>query len=323
MQQFTNILLYLNKRTEKNPALFRACELAKINGAKLSVIDVIEDTPNKTVFVASPNQLEIRARDIRDVWNLKAQDRLQELANLTAPYREQGVEVAFNVLRGFHFVEIIREVLRKKHDLLIKNAEGPGGIGESLFGTTDTRLIRKCPTPLWIIKPSHYKPYHRILAAVDPDLEDDARNTLNDAILGLATAVTKMDNSELNVIHCWNIFKDYNLYGTYQGMHMQLVKLSRQERNRRKQRLLDLVAKHSTDGVQAKPFIFKKEAKDFIPRFASKRKVELVVMGTVCRTGIQGFLIGNTAETVLPRLDCSLLVVKPHGFVSPVTLEDD
>ena len=45
-------------------------------------------------------------------------------------------------------------------------------------------------------------------------------------------------------------------------------------------------------------------------------------MGTLCRTGIAGFFIGNTAETVLADVHCSVLTVKPQGFVTPVALED-
>jgi universal stress protein E len=33
---------------------------------------------------------------------------------------------------------------------------------------------------------------------------------------------------------------------------------------------------------------------------------------------IAGFVIGNTAENVLRELRCSLLALKPNGFVSPV-----
>ena len=49
--------------------------------------------------------------------------------------------------------------------------------------------------------------------------------------------------------------------------------------------------------------------------------IDLVVMGTVARAGIAGMLIGNTAERVLRKLPCSVLTVKPDGFVSPVRLD--
>ncbi len=41
-------------------------------------------------------------------------------------------------------------------------------------------------------------------------------------------------------------------------------------------------------------------------------------LGTVGRSGIRGLLPGNTAEKVLDTCDCSILTVKPEGFVSPI-----
>jgi hypothetical protein len=32
--------------------------------------------------------------------------------------------------------------------------------------------------------------------------------------------------------------------------------------------------------------------------------------------------MGNTAESILNQLDCSVLAVKPQGFVTPVILEE-
>jgi len=56
-----------------------------------------------------------------------------------------------------------------------------------------------------------------------------------------------------------------------------------------------------------------------IPAFAEKKKVDLIVMGTLARAGVEGLLIGNTAEKILSRIDCSVLALKPEGFVSPIT----
>ena len=64
----------------------------------------------------------------------------------------------------------------------------------------------------------------------------------------------------------------------------------------------------------------KGEAALVIPKLAHQKQVDLIVMGTVCRTGIAGFFIGNTAEKILQDVDCSVLTVKPEGFVSPVTV---
>jgi universal stress protein E len=62
-------------------------------------------------------------------------------------------------------------------------------------------------------------------------------------------------------------------------------------------------------------------AKTMIPTSAARLSADLVVMGTVARTGISGFIIGNTAEAILDQLTCSVLAVKPPGFTTPVKLD--
>jgi nucleotide-binding universal stress UspA family protein len=64
--------------------------------------------------------------------------------------------------------------------------------------------------------------------------------------------------------------------------------------------------------------LIKGEPADAIVQFVAERAVDLVVMGTVARTGIQGMLMGNTAESALQRLRCSVLAVKPRGFRAPI-----
>ena len=63
------------------------------------------------------------------------------------------------------------------------------------------------------------------------------------------------------------------------------------------------------------------EAGALIPELALAKAIDLIVMGTVSRAGIAGLLIGNTAEKVLQQVDCSMLTVKPEGFVTPVKLD--
>jgi universal stress protein E len=49
-------------------------------------------------------------------------------------------------------------------------------------------------------------------------------------------------------------------------------------------------------------------------------RADLVVMGTIARTGISGLIIGNTAESILDQLTCSVLAIKPPGFSTPLKL---
>ena len=55
-----------------------------------------------------------------------------------------------------------------------------------------------------------------------------------------------------------------------------------------------------------------------IPELVKQQDIDLIVMGTIARTGIPGMLMGNTAECLLHRVGCSILAIKPDGYFSPV-----
>ena len=58
-----------------------------------------------------------------------------------------------------------------------------------------------------------------------------------------------------------------------------------------------------------------------IPEVARAKDTQLIVMGTVSRTGVSGLLISPTAERILGQVDCAVLAVKPDGFETPVQLK--
>ncbi|MEW8584193.1 MAG: universal stress protein, partial [Candidatus Thiodiazotropha sp.] len=62
----------------------------------------------------------------------------------------------------------------------------------------------------------------------------------------------------------------------------------------------------------------KGEPSTVIHQISDRLNADLIVMGTVGRSGIPGLFIGNTAEEVLQNTRASILAVKPPSFVSPV-----
>ena len=76
-------------------------------------------------------------------------------ANLTswpAQPRSAGVPVGARLLFGEPALEIIRQVLGERHDLVIKPAEEHHGVTDAPFGNTDMELMRRCPCPVWVLK---------------------------------------------------------------------------------------------------------------------------------------------------------------------------
>jgi universal stress protein E len=60
---------------------------------------------------------------------------------------------------------------------------------------------------------------------------------------------------------------------------------------------------------------------DVLARGASALEVDILVLGCIARSGVQRLLLGNTAERLIYRVPCDLLLVKPAGFASDIERE--
>ena len=164
--------------------------------------------------------------------------------------------------------------------------------------------------------------FDRILAAVDPAPADDAaRDRLNRMVLDLAAGMAERDRAELHVAHAWYLPEEHALrHGRYtSGRQEEIDRMVDRERDRAQDRLLRLLA-HYPQVPKANSHLLKGNPGDVIADYARARHVDLIVMGTVGRTGLAGFIMGNTAETILRSVTCSVIAVKPEGFETPVTL---
>ena len=200
MKRFKNILCAVEPREECQPVLERAVALAENNQASLTVIDVTERV---TAGIGMPEGGPISA----DLQDAIVSEHAQWLETLVEPYRKR-LKIQTKVLVGIHFLEIIREVLRHKHDLLVKIPENQDWLNR-FFGSDDMHLLRKCPCPVWLIKPTVKKPYRRILAAVDVDDADspsglESRHILNQQILEMASSLALSDFAELHIAFAWH-----------------------------------------------------------------------------------------------------------------------
>jgi|GEM_PF-203119 len=311
MKHFKNILLVSKEGTNGKKALEKAVDVAKRNKARLTVVRVIERLPHDL------QMLKTSLRGI-DIQKLVIQEHLKQLNDAIAPFKKKDIQVNANVLIGKPFIEITKEILRNKHDLVITTAEGKGGLKEMLFGTTTMHLIRKCPSPVWAIKPGKKTKFERILAAVGPSNSDNKGKELNTKIMELATSIAKSEKGELHVIHTWELYSERILRNKSRIPDKEVDALLREIRKMHKNQFEELLSKYAPWIPEKQIHFLKGDAGELIPEIAKKKGIDLIVMGTVGRTGIDGLFIGNTAEEVLQRVDCSVLTVKPDSYVSPI-----
>ncbi len=309
MNRFKNILVVAGSgtRLETNPAVIQGFNLAAQNNAEITLMDVISTNAG----IRAEYKDFFSSEEITDILKKEREKSLRQFGEtLTKP---EKLHVKVNI--GRDFIEIVRQVILEKHDLLIKVANQH----PDHFDSSDFHLMRKCPVPVWLLKPKNHNKPKKILAAIDLALEThEEGQALNTNIMDLATSISNIESSELHVISCWS------LYGEYSMRNNSFIKISDdkiaqllQEEAAANRFLLDkLITRYET--ITTNTHLVKGDPVDHIPCFVRNNNIDIVVMGTVARSGIPGLLIGNTAETILQMIDSSVITLKPSGFKSPI-----
>jgi nucleotide-binding universal stress UspA family protein len=316
MDRFRNILVVIDDTRTDSAALGRAVSIAQRHGARVTAVHPFDGSGHGVTAVFDG----ITAHEVERV---ECEARLEELAALVRTARAPDVDIVPKLLVGTPFIEIVREVIRGGYDLVLKDAQPPDGRTERVFSSLDLHLMRKCPAPLWVLKPGERARSCRIVATVNPDVEDAPHESVNRAVLDLAAAVARFDGGELHVVHAWYLYGEEILRSPRVCLPAGRVDaLVEQERARRSGLVEALVREYRAPDLAILVHLVKGEAGQILPAALRQLRADLVVMGTVARTGIPGLIIGNTAETVLGEVTCSVLAVKPPGFVSPIRLPD-
>lgn len=324
MQRFKNILLVDKNSTTTDSSLQLALSLAEKNKAKLTVVAVNDHS----FFAGTPLTSDTLTNSVNETMVARIKEHLEKKL---APV-DQHHHVESRVLSGKPFIEIIKEVLRNGFDLVIKTIEQPDSYS-ILFSSTDMHLLRKCPCPVWLIKPGTTRIGQKFLAAVDLDYSREEDNRfLNKEIMEVATSMACSGNNELHFVYAWMIFGEDTtaLFPSNQLKDdIQAWKETQKSELDKGMKLFQdevntlLKQRGVTPPSQLHFHFIEGDAQDIIPQIASDRQVDLIIMGTVGRTGLPGFFMGNTAERILSRIQCSILAIKPEGFVSPVRLDKE
>ncbi len=307
MKSFQNILVVMSGKDHGTMAVARAAELARQNSAKLTLVDVVEPLPPV---------MDVPGSDAERRHNALVSEKLANLDLVAVPLRGEGIVVTYLVLQGSPAERIVAEVFKRGCDLVIKTAEEPDGLLRRLFGTTGLRLLRNCPCPVWIIKAAKESRFEKVLAAVDPRPVGQDRDPQNIKILQLATAIAENDGSELHVVHVFPYRTGTDALEPGEAAESQVKDGRRETLALQKSMLHELIAPYQKAGQIDQVHFLQGNPGNEIAKLTESLHVELLVMGSVGRTSMRDFLIGNTAERVLDQVDCSVLTIKPDDFVS-------
>jgi len=206
---------------------------------------------------------------------------------------------------------IVRRALKSRADLVIALTR-PHRLGARLvLRNTDWELIRHCPLPLLLVKSG--RPYRRpaIIAAVDPFHARPA--DLDPRLLTAGATLAQLLHGKLHLFHAYMPLVSIATMPVSTAPFVMMPPDAEEAHGRQIARTIDKLA--DTAGIpRARCHIHMGNVPGELRAAVGDTHAGVVVMGAVSRSGLARLFIGNTAERVLDKLDCDVLVVKPRGF---------
>lgn len=309
MLHFQRILYVSRGTADETDALKQALSLARNDAASLHAV------------VVSPMLPKV-LREYESNYDTSLAERIRvSIADARATLKMSPEEVHVSVEvepSDTPAIHIVRRVLRNAHDLVIKEAEPTQP--HAGFRALDMQLLRQCPCPLWLCRPiSRSRTDIRVAVAVDPQSMEPSGADLALQLLRLSRSLADSFSGELTVVSCWDFeFEEYLRHQPWVSISEEAIDKSLSMAEREHRIALDALIAES--GIAGGMHVRHARGRPdrTIPRLVHELGIDILVMGTVARTGIPGFVIGNTAENTLRELRCSLLALKPKGFVSQV-----
>ncbi len=307
MPQQKRTLAVVDPTASFHPAVERAAWLARHTRARIELF-ITDYAPQ----LSDPRSHGVAAAQAKAAILERHRRRLEQLAE---PLRGQGIAVDVDA-RWDHPLHdsIVRKAEEIGADFVIKDTHFHSALNRSIFSNTDWSLIRNCAATLWLVKPRPAGQKPCFVAAVDPLHERAKPADLDQRILSTAQALSSALNGEVHVFHAFDVSTAIAVSGDAMTMPIALPIND----------FADAIRADHTEAIEKlckeqgvppeRMHVLQGSTRQQLLALTEKLRADAVVMGAISRSGLKGLFLGNTAEDVLDRLPCDLVIVKPAGF---------
>jgi nucleotide-binding universal stress UspA family protein len=298
MDKFRKLFVAIDFSPNSDEALRQAHDRALSTGAQLAVCHIV------------PNELRsnLLFPDISRITALKFPLEMKQIAEAAAARvaeitgRTEG-EFELIVDDGTPQALILNRAEEWLADLIIVGSHGQTSAADALLGSVTDSVIRHAHCPVLIVRPG--KRTGRIVAGTD----------FSDPVLPALRAAgdeAERTGAELTVVHSLDMVWSLAAYPAlaFGGAPFNISAEQIKE--------LELVATQRLEeslkqlNVSGDTLVTTGPAGTALIDIASERKADLIVVGTIGRTGLRRALLGSVAETVAKGAPCSVLIVRQH-----------
>jgi universal stress protein E len=310
MHSISRILIAIKDPAARSvPALMKAAQLARSLGAKLELFHAL-DWPlyaSPYLYNGGHGLLDLKAK-LEDT----VTQRLTALArSIRSRPRQPPLHVSIAAAWDAPGYEaVIRRARSIKADLIVAEPHRGHRLLPMLH-FNDWELLRRSPIPVLLVKRRGLYARPVVLAAVDPMHRQDRTARLDRAILDNGETLAQALHGQLHSVHAYVLVPAR--MGAVDALDVETAtalnhKIAVSAQRRFSWLLRDYSVPERCRHLLARP------AADAIEQTARKTHSAIVTLGVVARSGWRQLLIGRTAERLLDRLPCDLLVVKPPNF---------
>lgn len=276
----------------------RAVSLAAQYQCSLSII-AFEDKPAEDTDWGVPRQQLV---NLRTMYWQEILNRCQEQA------RRQGIEVKTDIVWGRPVNKMVDFITNHHSDLIIKTSHQWHLLGMHRLASGDMNLVRQSTAPVWLI-PEQTEPeteIRDIVVAIDPE---NSGINLNEQLLTTAKELSEPHNGTLHILHCWEVQgEDY--YRKHVSAH-HLAEVGKKVAASHRKHIKDLLIKiglgnHKRLNIE----LIKSKPSSGICEYIKTNPVDLLVIGSHNRSGLERWMLGSTAEHILGHIPCPVLVLQ-------------
>jgi universal stress protein E len=307
MPEQKRVLAVVDPTASSHPSVERAAWLARHAPARVELL-ISDYAPD----VAGRRAPGAAAAEARDAVVERHRKRLEQIAG---PLRAEGLTVDVHARWDYPLHDsIVRRAEEIRADFVVKDTHFHSVLNRSIFSNTDWSLIRNCAATLWLVKPRPPGQRPCFIAAVDPLHERDKPADLDRRILTTAQDLCAALKGELHVFHAFDVTAAIAMSTDAVSMPIalpinDLVDAMRAEHSEAVERLAKA---HRVPAERV--HVLQGGTRQQLLALTEQLRADAVVMGAISRSGLKGLFLGNTAEDVLDRLHCDLVIVKPDGF---------
>ncbi|MBD3646833.1 MAG: universal stress protein [Pseudomonadales bacterium] len=291
------ILVVLDPIQNEQTALIRCKEIADVTDIDVHVVLFIayDEIPMDSSFLNSKRE-----------WLAKVVEKLGDIkGNVTSAV------VPFERL----YEEIIKTARKEKADFIFKPIRRHSILQRLFYTSTDWNLIRLCPVPLLLVSSGQSVAGNPVIAAVDVCTEDEEHIELNRIVMSQAQIVARVLGSKLLVANAFSVPASVMAGGGQkERMSYEVARAKHVDHLEQSKSLAHEFGLTDDEAI----FVREGTPSAVVNALAAEKQAAAIVIGTVARSGLQGLIIGNTAEAVLENSKTDVLVVKQADFHSPI-----